>query len=133
MAGRSQEIDIASARRQDYLRRRPRMSDLTQYAQARAARDPQFADGLETATPTSKSALLAATLAVPPSTQPLMAEDPCLLAKRVAQSPPCFAESPCQAEALWREAFGAPRLRSAGLTALPFEVAARLPKTEQLR
>jgi hypothetical protein len=68
--------------------------------------------------------LLAATLA----SQPPAVEDPCLLAKRVAQSPPCFAETPCRAEELWRGAFGAPRLRPAGLTALPSDLAARLPK-----
>jgi len=66
--------------------------------------------------------LLAATLAVP--------QDPCLRAKRIAQSPPCFAEAPCRAEELWRGAFGAPRLRPAGLASLPSDLAARLPKTE---
>ena len=74
--------------------------------------------------------LLAATLAAPPSVQTPAAEDPCLLAKRVAQSPPCFAEAPCRAEELWRGAFGAPRLRPAGLTALPSDLTARLPKAE---
>ena len=55
--------------------------------------------------------LLTATLsatAAPERPQPQPAEDPCELARRIAQSPPCVAGRACEALDLWREAFGQP-------------------------
>lgn len=53
-------------------------------------------------------------------------EDPCALARRIAQSPPCLAGSACEALDLWRENFGQPKVfPTAGQ--LPPELASQLP------
>src|SRR5687767_1352813 len=70
---------------------------------------------------------LAAT-AAPNRSQP--AEDPCALARRIAQSPPCLAGSACEALDLWREAFGQPDVVPVGAGQLPPELASRLPDSE---
>lgn len=63
-----------------------------------------------------------------PVSQP--AEDPCALARRIAQSPPCLKGSACEAMELFREAFGAPDFFPASVGELPPKLAARLPKSE---
>lgn len=63
--------------------------------------------------------------AAPGRPQPV--EDPCALARRIAQSPPCLAGSACEALDLWHEAFGRPNLVPAGAGELPPELASRLP------
>lgn len=58
------------------------------------------------------------------------AEDPCALARRIAQSPPCLAGSACEAFNLWQEAFGRPSSVPAGAGQLPRDLASRLPDSE---
>lgn len=75
--------------------------------------------------------LLATTLtaaAAPDRLQPT--EDPCALAKRIAQSPPCLAGSACEALDLWRENFGDPDVFPVRAGELPPELASRLPDSE---
>jgi hypothetical protein len=62
--------------------------------------------------------------------RPQPAEDPCALARRIAQSPPCLAGSACEALDLWRENFGQPDVFPAGAGQLPPELASRLPDSE---
>lgn len=57
-------------------------------------------------------------------------EDPCALARRIAQSPPCLAGSACEAVDLWREAFGVPDVFPVRAGELPPELASRLPGSE---
>src|SRR5688500_15356573 len=76
---------------------------------------------------TTTLATLSAT-AAPNRPQP--AEDPCALARRIAQSPPCLAGSACEALDLWREAFGQPDVVPVGAGQLPPELASRLPDSE---
>jgi hypothetical protein len=76
---------------------------------------------------TTTLATLSAT-AAPDRPQP--AEDPCALAKRIAQSPPCLAGSACEALDLWRENFGQPDVVPAGAGKLPPDLASRLPDSE---
>ncbi|HVG08600.1 MAG TPA: hypothetical protein VNM67_12905 [Thermoanaerobaculia bacterium] len=59
--------------------------------------------------------------------RPQPAEDPCELARRIAQSPACRAGSACEALDLWREAFGQPEVVPVGAGQLPTERASRLP------
>lgn len=66
---------------------------------------------------------LAATAAKP-------VEDPCALARRIVQSPPCLAGRACEALELWRDTFGRPDVFPAGAGLLPPEVASRLPDTD---
>lgn len=58
------------------------------------------------------------------------AEDPCALARRITQSPPCLAGAACEALDLWHEAFGRPKLVPAGAGQLPSDLASRLPDSE---
>lgn len=62
--------------------------------------------------------------------RPQPTEDPCALARRIAQSPPCLAGSACEALDLWRENFGQPDVFPAGAGQLPRELASRLPDSE---
>src|ERR1044071_2154517 len=62
--------------------------------------------------------------------RPQPAEDPCALARRIAQSPPCLAGSACEALDLWRESFGRPDVVPTGAGQLPSELTSRLPKSE---
>ena len=66
--------------------------------------------------------------AAPDRPQPV--EDPCALARRIAQSPPCLAGSACEALDLWRKSFGVPDIHPAGAGLLPPELASRLPDAE---
>lgn len=72
------------------------------------------------------STSLAAT-AAPGRPQP--AGDPCELARRIAQSPPCLAGSACEALDLWQQHFGRPDVVPVG-TGLPPELVSRLPDSE---
>jgi hypothetical protein len=75
--------------------------------------------------------LLTATLsATAAADRPQPAENPCELAKRIAQSPPCLAGSACEALELWRENFGQPDVVPVGAGKLPPELASRLPDSE---
>jgi hypothetical protein len=75
--------------------------------------------------------LLTTTLAaIAAADRPQPAEDPCALARRIAQSPPCLAGRACEALELWREAFGQPNILPAGAGQLPPELASRLPDSE---
>ncbi len=66
--------------------------------------------------------LLTATLSVTAAPErPQPAEDPCELARRIAQSPPCLAGRACEALDLWREAFGQPDVVPVGEGQLPPE------------
>lgn len=59
-----------------------------------------------------------------------LSEDPCKLARRIAESPPCLEPSDCQAVELWRQAFGAPdvqRARPSVPEGLPRALESRLP------
>ncbi|HEX7183312.1 MAG TPA: hypothetical protein VF756_15860 [Thermoanaerobaculia bacterium] len=59
------------------------------------------------------------------------AEDPCALARRISESPPCLAGSACEAFDLWREYFGPPDFFPAGAEKkLPPKLVARLPKSD---
>ncbi|HWN40888.1 MAG TPA: hypothetical protein VNW71_01640 [Thermoanaerobaculia bacterium] len=62
--------------------------------------------------------------------RPQPTEDPCALARRIAQSPPCLAGSACEALDLWRENFGQPDVFPAGAGQLPPGLASRLPDSE---
>ncbi|MEA2560300.1 MAG: hypothetical protein QOH06_1804 [Acidobacteriota bacterium] len=62
--------------------------------------------------------------------RPQPTEDPCELARRIAQSPACRAGSACEALDLWREAFGQPDVVPVGAGQLPPERASRLPNFE---
>lgn len=74
--------------------------------------------------------LLTTTLTANAAPAPQPAEDPCALARRIAEAPPCQAGSGCEALDLWRELFGPPDFFPAGSGELPPELAARLPKSE---
>jgi hypothetical protein len=63
------------------------------------------------------TATLSATAAPDRPQQPT--EDPCELARRIAQSPPCLAGRACEALDLWREAFGEPDVVPVGEGQLP--------------
>jgi hypothetical protein len=72
--------------------------------------------------------LTATAVSAPGRPQP--AEDPCALARRIAQSPPCLAGSACEALDLWRETFGRPDIVPVGVGQLPSDLASRLPDSE---
>lgn len=55
-------------------------------------------------------------------------ENPCKLARRIAEAPPCLDPSDCQAVELWRQAFGAP-----GLLPVRPDAAERLPRALESR
>jgi hypothetical protein len=74
--------------------------------------------------------LITALTAAAAPDQPQPAEDPCALAKRIAQSPPCLAGQACEALDLWHEAFGRPKIAPAGADPLPPELLSRLPDSE---
>src|SRR5689334_13110035 len=75
--------------------------------------------------------LLTTTLAaVALQAQPQPAEDPCALAKRITQSPPCLAGAACEALDLWHQAFGRPQVTPVEEDQLPPELLSRLPDTE---
>jgi hypothetical protein len=75
--------------------------------------------------------LLTTTLAAAAApARPQPAEDPCALAKRIAQSPPCLAGSGCEALDLWHQNFGRPDVAPASAGQLPPELASRLPDTD---
>jgi hypothetical protein len=60
-------------------------------------------------------------------------EDPCGLARRIAEAPPCLDPSDCEAVELWRQSFGAPKVFQARPEApegLPRALASRLPDRE---
>lgn len=69
-----------------------------------------------------------AAVAAPDRPQPV--EDPCAVARRIAQSPPCHAGSACEALDLWRDAFGPPVLLPTDAGKLPPGLASRLPDSE---
>lgn len=56
-------------------------------------------------------------------------EDPCALARRIAESPPCREKSDCEAVNLWQRAFPPPGSQHAGADPadLPEDLASRLP------
>lgn len=57
-------------------------------------------------------------------------EDPCKLARRIAEAPPCVDPSDCEAVELWRQSFGPPQLHRARPEApegLPRGLESRLP------
>lgn len=68
--------------------------------------------------------------AAPDRPQPQPVKDPCELARRIAQSPPCLAGRACEAMDLWREAFGEPDVVPVGAGKLPPERTSRLPHSE---
>ena len=77
--------------------------------------------------------LLIATLAMaagPERSQTRPVEDPCALAKRIAQSPPCLAGQACEALELFHESFGRPKVMPTGAGQLPSELASRLPDAD---
>ena len=77
--------------------------------------------------------LLIATLAMaaaPERSQPQRVEDPCALAKRISQSPPCFAGQACEALELFHESFGRPKVMPTGGGQLPSDLASRLPDVD---
>jgi hypothetical protein len=56
--------------------------------------------------------------------------DPCRLARRIAEAPPCLDPADCQAVDLWRQSFGAPQMFHASpdmREGLPRALASRLP------
>ena len=69
-------------------------------------------------------------MAAAPERQPRQVEDPCALAKRIAQSPPCLAGQACEALELFRESFGRPQVLPTGGGQLPSELASRLPDAD---
>ena len=65
--------------------------------------------------------------AAPDRPQPV--EDPCALARRIAQSPPCLAGSACEALDLWHQHFGRPDVVPVDAE-LPSALASRLPDSD---
>lgn len=77
--------------------------------------------------------LLITTLAMaaaPERPQAQRVEDPCALAKRISQSPPCLAGQACEAVELFHESFGRPKVMPTGGGQLPSELASRLPDAD---
>ena len=62
--------------------------------------------------------------------QPRPVEDPCALAKRIAQSPTCLAGQACEALELFHESFGRPRVLPTRAGQLPSDLASRLPDAD---
>jgi hypothetical protein len=73
--------------------------------------------------------LLVTTLALtasPAFAQGASPEDPCAVARRIAESPPCREKSDCEAVNLWRQAFPPPGSQQAAADPVA-ELASRLP------